>query len=412
VDAFDYIAVDENQTRKKGTISARSARDARAALKDNGLKTLSMSPAKQSRAKDASSSVNNSSSGFGGGKKVSHKDLTQATRQLSILIDAGSPVEDALHVTAQQFEKSPMRQKLLSVRGQVMEGARLSRAMKSASGTFPDLYTAMVASAETSGQLSPVLDRLADDMEAAQKIRRKITAAIVYPIVLSIVAMLVVAIMLVAVVPKVVTQFQNFGQELPWLTRAVIAASEFLSAYGLWILILMAVGIFSFQYAMRQTAFKRRWHSFKLKWPYVGNIIRNLNAARFARTMSGLIASGTPALTAMETAGFTLQNLPMQDAVTQACEKVRGGMSVSKALKQGNMFPSLVVQMIAGGEASGDIGQMFSKSADYLEDEFESVVSIFLALLEPLIIIFLAIIVLLIIGAIFLPILQLNSFIV
>jgi general secretion pathway protein F len=213
-------------------------------------------------------------------------------------------------------------------------------------------------------------------------------------------------------VPKVVTQFENFGQELPWLTRAVIAASGFLQSYGGLILLLMAAVIIGFRLALRRENIKRRWHRFLLKTPFIGNLIRSLNAARFSRTMAGLIASGTPALTAMETARFTLQNLPMRESVSAACERVRGGMAVSKALKQDAMFPPLVVQMIAGGEASGDIGQMFAKSADYLEDEFESVVSIFLALLEPLIIIFLAAIVLLIIGAIFMPILKLNTFIV
>ena len=408
MDAFDYIALDQNQARQKGTVSANSARDARAALRERGLKPVSISMAKQSRVKSEGGGTSSSS----GRKKISHKELTQATRQLSILIDAASPVEDALHVTAQQFEKSAMRQKLLSVRGQVMEGARLSTAMKSAGGAFPDLYTAMVASAETSGQLGPVLDRLADDLEAAQVIRRKIMAAIIYPIVLSIVALIVVIIMLVAVVPKVVAQFENFGQDLPWLTRAVIGFSEFLQANGLWVLLIIVLSVVGFRYVLSQESMKRRWHQFMLGWPFIGNIIRNLNAARFARTMAGLISSGTPALTAMETSRFTLQNIPMQDAITKACEKVRGGMAVSKALRQGNMFPSLVVQMIAGGEASGDIGKMFSKSADYLEDEFESVITIFLALLEPLIIIFLACIVLLIIGAIFMPILQLNSLIV
>ena len=408
MDAFDYIALDQNQARQKGTVSANSARDARAALRERGLKPVSISMAKQSRVKSDGGGKSSSS----GRKKISHKELTQATRQLSILIDAASPVEDALHVTAQQFEKSAMRQKLLSVRGQVMEGARLSTAMKSAGGAFPDLYTAMVASAETSGQLGPVLDRLADDLEVAQVIRRKIMAAIIYPIVLSIVALIVVIIMLVAVVPKVVAQFENFGQDLPWLTRAVIGFSEFLQANGLWVLLIIVLAVVGFRYVLSQESMKRRWHQFMLGWPFIGNIIRNLNAARFARTMAGLISSGTPALTAMETSRFTLQNIPMQDAITKACEKVRGGMAVSKALRQGNMFPSLVVQMIAGGEASGDIGKMFSKSADYLEDEFESVITIFLALLEPFIIIFLACIVLLIIGAIFMPILQLNSLIV
>lgn len=408
MDAFDYIAIDANQARKKGTVSARSARDARTALRSRGLKPISINPAKQNKKNSAESQDSSRASK----SKVSHKDLTQATRQIAILIHAGSPVEDTLQVTAQQFDRSPMRQQLLFVRGQVMEGARLSTAMKSAGGTFPDLYTAMVAAAETSGQLAPVLERLADDMEASLAIRRKITAAIVYPIVLSLVAMLVVSVMLVAVVPKVVTQFENFGQELPWLTRAVIAASAFLQNHGLLILGLMAAFIVAFQFALRRDGFKRRWHKGLLKWPVAGKLIRSLNAARFSRTMSGLIASGTPALTAMETARFTLQNLPMRESVSRACENVRGGMAVSKALRQEGMFPPLVVQMIAGGEASGDIGQMFGRSADYLEDEFEGFVSIFLALLEPLIIIFLAGIVLLIIGAIFLPILKLNTFIV
>ncbi len=408
MDAFDYIAIDASQARKKGTVSARTARDARAALRGRGLKPISISLAKQNR-KTAAQSEEGSQAVK---SKISHKDLTQATRQLAILIDAGSPIEDTLHVTAQQFDRSPMRQQLLFVRGQVMEGARLSTAMKAAGGTFPDLYTAMIAAAETSGQLAPILERLADDMEASQAIRRKITAAIVYPIVLSIVAILVVAIMMVAVVPKVVSQFENFGQELPWLTRAVIAASGFLQAHGLLILGLLAAFIFAFRFALRTEGFKRRWHKVLLKLPLAGKLIRSINAARFSRTMSGLLASGTPALNAMETARFTLQNLPMRDAVSHACEKVRGGMAVSKALKQDGVFPPLVVQMIAGGEASGDIGQMFSRSADYLEGEFESFISIFLALLEPLIIILLAGVVLLIIGAIFLPILKLNSLIV
>ena len=405
METFDYTALDQNKARQKGTVSAGSAREARASLRDRGLKPITLRPAKQGLGAKGGDST-------GRGKKVSHKDLTQATRQLSILIGAASAVEDALHVTAQQFDRSDMRQKLLSVRGQVMEGARLSQAMRNTGGTFPDLYTAMVASAETSGQLAPVLDRLAEDLEAAQAIRRKIMAAIVYPIVLSVVALIVVVIMLVSVVPKVVSQFQNFGQELPWLTRAVIASSEFLKSYGLLIFIIGAAIFIGFRFALRKEAFKRKWHGALLSWPFIGRLIRMLNAARFSRTMSSLIASGTPALTAMEAAQYTLQSLPMRDAVIKAGDKVRGGMAMSKALRQEKVFPPLVVQMLAGGEASGDIGQMYGKSADYLEDEFESIISIFLALLEPLIIIFLAVIVLLIIGAIFLPILKLNSFIV
>ncbi|MEP1229387.1 MAG: type II secretion system F family protein, partial [Litorimonas sp.] len=254
-----------------------------------------------------------------------------------------------------------------------------------------------------------VLERLAQDLEAAQKIRRKILAATVYPMVLTVVALAVVTILMVAVVPKVVTQFDSFGQELPPLTKGVIAVSNGLQSYGLMALIVFGAGIFGFRQALKTEAFKRKWHQFLLKLPLVGRLIRDLNAARFARTMAGLIQSGTPSLAAMETSQYTLKNLIMRDAATNAAAYVREGSPMSAALKKTKVFPPLVTQMVAGGETGGDVGLMFSKSADYLEDEFESATSIFMSLLEPLIIILLSCVVLLIIGAIFLPILRLNT---
>ena len=239
--------------------------------------------------------------------------------------------------------------------------------------------------------------------------RRKILGATVYPIVLTIVALIVVTILLIFVVPKVVEQFESFGQELPALTRFTIAASQWLQTYGLFVAALIAVLIFGFKRALKQEGLRLKWDGFKLKLPLLGRVGRNLNSARFARTMAGLIDSGTPALTSMETARHTLKNTVMLKAVSDACVKVREGAAVSSSLRRTEVFPPLVVQMVAGGEASGDMGKMFAKSADYLEDEFESATSVFLSLLEPLIIIFLAAIVLLIIAAIFLPILRLNT---
>ena len=342
-------------------------------------------------------------------RKVSHKDKTQATRQLAILIDASTPVEEALKITALQFERSPMRQVLLSIRSQVLEGARLSEALKTHPKTFSDLYIAMAASGETSGRLPQVLERLASDLEAAQKIRRKILGATIYPMVLTLVAFAVVITLMVAVVPKVVAQFETFGQDLPGLTKAVIAVSRGLQDYGLIIGAVLLLVFFGFSQALRRPNIKRIWHKYLLKLPYIGRLNRDLNAARFSRTMAGLIESGTPALTAMQTARHTLRNLVMQDGVVEAANKVREGTSMSAALRGADILPPLVVQMVAGGEASGDIGLMFSKSADYLEEEFETATTIFLNLLEPLIIIALSGIVLVIIGAIFLPILSLNS---
>lgn len=399
MEAFDYAALDSNGKRQRGTVMASSARDARDILRARALMPLDLAPSKSKKKENAGTAASG----------VKHKHLTQATRQLAILIEAATPVEEALKITALQFERSPMKGALLSIRAQVMEGLRLSDALRGQPKVFPELYTAMVASGETSGRLPAVLERLADDLEAAQKIRRKILGATAYPIVLSIVALLVVAILMVAVVPKVVDQFDSFGQELPTLTKVVIALSAWMQKWGLITLGSIFVSIFAFRHALKQEGFKYRWDALVLRLPMMGKIIRNMNAARFARTMAGLVDSGTPALTALETARHTLQNSVMREAVSDAAIKVREGSAISSALRGTAVFPPLVVQMVAGGEASGDMGRMFSKSADYLEEEFDSATTVFLTLLEPLIIIFLAGIVLLIIAAIFLPILRLNT---
>jgi len=399
MEAFDYAALDAGGKRKKGTVMASSARDARDILRARALMPLDLAPSKSKKKEN----LDGTASG------VKHKHLTQATRQLAILIDAATPIEEALKITALQFERSPMKGALLSIRAQVMEGLRLSDALRGQPKVFPELYTAMVASGETSGQLPAVLERLADDLEAAQKIRRKIMGATAYPLVLSVVALLVVTILMVAVVPKVVDQFDSFGQDLPPVTKGVIAVSGWMQNWGLIALILIVIAIFALRQALKNKALRYKWDGMMLRLPLIGKIIRNMNAARFARTMAGLVDSGTPALTALETARHTLQNAVMRDAVTDASGKVREGSAISTALRGTTVFPPLVVQMVAGGEASGDMGRMFSKSAEYLEDEFDSSTTVFLTLLEPLIIIFLAGIVLLIIAAIFLPILQLNT---
>lgn len=398
MDAFDYAAIDGAGKRLSGTITAVTAREARDILRAQKLTPIELKAAKPA-----------SRLRFERTRAPSHKDLTQATRQLAILIDAATPVEEALKITALQFERSAMREVLLATRAQVMEGARLSEAFRAHPKTFSDLYVAMVRSGETSGRLPHVLERLASDLEAAQKIRRKILAATVYPIVLTIVALIVVVLLMVLVVPKVVEQFDTFGQDLPALTKFVIGLSNGLQTYGFLIAgLIVAIGVV-INIALRRPPIKRAWHGVYLRLPMLGRLSRDLNAARFSRTISGLIESGTPALTAMETSRHTLRNMVMRDALDEASVKVREGSAVSKALRQTGVFPPLVVQMVAGGEASGDIGKMFSKSADYLDSEFESATSVFLSLLEPLIIIALSGVVLMIIGAIFLPILRLNT---
>lgn len=398
METFDYAAIDRTGQRLTGSVTAATAREAR-----DILRAQTLTPIELKAAKSKTDSV------LSYERKPSHKHLTQATRQLAILIDAATPIEEALKVTALQFERSPMRAILLDARSKVMEGERLSDALANHPKTFSELFTAMVASGETSGRLPAVLERLASDLESAQKMRRKIMAATAYPIVLSIVAVIVVTILMVLVVPKVVEQFDSFGQDLPALTQFVIGTSAWLQKYGLILLALIMLGGFAFYQALKNASSQRKWHNFILSLPIIGRLNRNMNAARFSRTMAGLLDSGTQALTAMETAQHTLRNSVMRDAVSAAAVKVREGSPMSRALKSTEVLPPLVVQMVAGGEASGNVGLMFSKSADYLEDEFESATAVVLNLLEPLIIIIMSVFVLVIIGAIFMPILRLNT---
>ena len=402
MDTFDYTAIDRAGSRSRGTLSAPSLRDARDMLRVRELTPVALKPARAK--KDAATAA------LGG--RIRHKDRVLATRQLAILVGADQPVEESLKLVALQFEKSPLRAVLLDVRTRVVEGARLSQAMQAHPKAFPPLYTAMVASGEGAGTLARVLDRLAQDLEAAQAVRRRILAATAYPIVLLAVALIVVVVLMVLVVPQVVESFESFGEELPPLTRAVIAISEFLQA-AWWLLLLggvgLAVGVWQLSKTPRIGLALAR---FRLRLPIAGRLVRILNTSRFARTLASLIDAGTPPLAAMETARHTITNREMRDAVDEAVVRVREGSSISRALGRSEVFPPLVVQMVAGGESSGDIASMFTKSADYLEGEFESSTAVVLALLEPLIIILLAVVVLLIIGAIFLPILRLNTMLI
>lgn len=400
METFDYAALDPDGKRLTGSVSATSAREARDILRAQRLTPIDLTAAK---------TANETSSRFTFELKASHKDLTQATRQLAILIDAATPIETALKVTALQFEKSPMRQILLDTRSRVLEGERLSDALKAHPKTFDELFTAMVASGETSGKLGAVLERLASDLETSQKIRRTILAATIYPAILTLVALAVTVLLMVFVVPLVVEQFDSFGQDLPLLTRIVIALSEWTQKWGLLALGLVVLAGFIWSQALKNEAIKRRWHQFLLGVPVVGNITRNLNAARFSRTMAGLIEAGTPSLTAMETAQHTVKNRIMRSGVIDAATMVREGSPMSTALKRTDVFPPLVTQMVAGGETGGKVGLMFGKSADYLESEFEAATAVFLNLLEPLIIVLMGLVVLLIVAAIFMPMFQLNS---
>ncbi len=401
--AFEYQALDTAGATKTGVIAAETAKAARKELRRQKLTPVKL---KETRARAAKGEKK----GLSLGKKAKSADVVLATRQLAILVKASTPVEEALQAVAMNAQNPRMREALMAVRGRVTEGRRLGDAMASEPDVFSPLFRAMVSAGEGSGSLGVVLERLADYMEASRKLRGKIMGAVAYPAALAVVALLVVAALLVFVVPKIVAQFETLGQDLPPLTNAVIAISAFLRGPGLIVVPAAVVGAIVFgRIAFATPPLRRSVETLLMRLPVFGKLSRGVNAARFARTMATLLASGTPAMEALSAAKRTMGSLVMREAVDSIVTKVSEGASVSAAMRQTKVFPPLLVHLAASGEKAGALGEMFDKGAEYLEAEFDQTTGVALNLLEPLIIVIMGGAVATIVLAIMLPILQLNT---
>lgn len=398
--AYDFVALTETGKKEKGVIAADSARAARKELRLRALTPIRVDEAK---AQDAATSNTLARSSLNESERI------LVTRQLAMLIGAGTPVEEALSAVSSQMDRPASRKTMMAVRSSVTEGYRLAEALAEHPKAFPELYRSIVGAGESSGDLGAVLDRLATYQEKARKVRQKVLAALIYPIMLSLVAIAVIVALLVFVVPQVVGQFESFNQDLPPLTSVMLAISGFLSRYGLILLVAVPAAIFLLARGMGTGVFRKGVDGFLLKVPVIGRMIRQINAARFSRTLSTLMGSGAPVLDSLAAARGSLTNERFQRAVGQIMTAVKEGGSMSRAMKASGVFPPLLVNLAASGEASGQLPMMLNKGAEFLEDEFETSSGIALGLLEPLIIVTLGGVVALVVLSIMLPILQLNS---
>lgn len=399
---FDYLALDTAGRERRGSVRAATPDDARATLSTRRLYVVRM------EASTGASAPPLLSRGVMFRKRLSAKQLTLFTRQLATLVQV-SPLEEALRTIARQSEQEQVQRILLSVHGGVLEGRRLSEAMARELASFPPLYRAMVSAGESSGTLPHILERLANLLERQAVVRGKVLSALAYPIVLSIVATFVVFALMVFVVPKVVEQFEDVGQELPLLTRIVIALSEFLANWW-WALALgVAALVLLMGRALRDEALRLRFDKSLLRLPLLGRLLRDLHAARMARTLSTMIASRLPLLEGLRLTTQTVHNRALRAASADITESIRTGGSLSAALRRAAVFPPLLVYLAASGEASGKLDIMLERAADYLEREFDSFTSTALSLLEPAIIVIMGGIVALIVLSILLPILQLDT---
>jgi general secretion pathway protein F len=400
VPGFKYLAYNIDGRLHKGVLEADSARQARALLRDQGLTPhrveviAANDPAAGARFRPVA---------------LSGSEITQLTRSLASLLEAGLTVEQSFNALIEQAENERARQVLAALRGEVIAGNTVAKALASFPQLFSELYRTLVAAGESSGQLPRVLGRLADYLEERQQLRARLSLAIIYPAIVLAVALVVVLALLVYVLPQVVQVFQHAHQQLPILTRALIALSGFLqTTWFAWILAIAAAAI-GVRIALRRPGMRAAIHRFLWRAPLLGRVLRSLDSARLAATLAILVGSRVPILQALEAGTGVMALLPMRDALTTAARGVREGMTLSRALGATGAFPPVMVHLIAGGEASGRLDEALERAARQQQNDMATRLAAFAALFEPAMIVFMGGAVLAIVLAILLPIFQLNQ---
>ncbi|QCZ94986.1 type II secretion system inner membrane protein GspF [Salinimonas iocasae] len=400
--AFSYKAVNHKGRNSSGVIEADNARQVRQQLREKGLIPVQVEQVAEKNKQQKS--------GFQFfAPRVSASELALMTRQLATLVESALPIEEALLAVADQSSKPTQRNMMMAVRSKVVEGHGLADAMGEFPSVFDDLYRAMVAAGEKSGHLDTVLNRLADYTERRQQTRSQIIQAMVYPSLMMFFAVAIVVLLLTIVVPEIVGQFDNMGQELPAITQVLISTSEWLQNYGLYLAVFIVLLIVGIRQALKNPALRLKYHKLILKTPLLGKISKGLNTSRFARTLSILTSSAVPLLEAMRISGDVLENRYMKQQIEAATINVKEGSSLRAALDHTKMFPPMMMHMISSGEKSGELQNMLGRAADNQDREFESLVNVSLKTFEPLLIVTMAGVVLFIVLAILQPILGLNQ---
>ena len=403
--AFEYTALDAGGRSRKGVIEGDTPRHVRSLLRERQLMPLTVEEvaARESRRQRGSR--------FGFARGVSAADLSLMTRQLSTLVRAGLPLEEAVLAVSQQTEKPRVQSILLGVRAKVVEGHTLATGLSEFPRVFPEIYRATVSAGEQSGHLDAVLERLAEYTESREQMRQNLVGAMLYPLVLTIMCFTIVSILLTYVVPKVVDVFEANHAKLPLATRVLVSISSFLRNYGVWLVIAIAIAAFVFWRSLKSRNTRRRVHQWLLSLPLMGRIVRGVNTASFTRTLSILTASAVPVLDALRIASETIINLPMRDAVTEAAARVREGAPIGRSLSASRLFPPMTVHLISSGESSGQLQTMLERAATNQERELAGLLAALVGLLGPLLIVGMGLFVMGIVFAMLLPIFEMNSLI-
>jgi len=403
VTAYRYRALNTEGKLLKGVLEGDSERQVRALLRGRQLRPVEIAAANRPQGERSGFRLSQLFT------RVSAGELALMTRQLATLIDSNLPIDEALQAAAQQSRSGRTKGMLLQVRSRVAEGHTLAFALGEFPQVFNEMYCAMVRAGEHAGYLGPVLEQLADYTEQRQYTGQKLKMAMIYPFVLVGVAVAVVLLLMIFVVPELVGIFAHSQRELPLLTRGLIGASEFSQRYGVWVIAGIAVFVGLFRHLLRNPRRRRRWHRLLLRVPGLSRLLIALDTARFASTLSILMASGVPLLESLRIAGEVLTNRVLREDSAEVAERVQEGSSLHRALQQSGRFPPMMVHMVASGETSGELETMLRRSATNQERELEMTLGTMMALFEPLMIVFMGGMVLTIVAAILLPIFDLNT---
>ncbi|CAM0118775.1 Type II secretion system protein F [Stenotrophomonas maltophilia] len=393
---FDYQAANAQGRIEKGQLDADNPRGARQLLRGRGLTPVQVSAAR------------GAGSGWGA-RRLSASEMAWATRQLASLLAASLPLEAALSAVIEQAERPHVAQALTAVRADVRAGQRLTVALAARPRDFPPIYRALVGAGEDSGDLARVMERLADYIEERNALQAKVLTAFIYPAAISLVSVAIVIFLLSYVVPQVVTAFVQARQTLPMLTQVMLAASAFVRSWGVWVGLGIAALVVAWRLALRKPELRLRWDAMLLRVPMVGRFVLGVNSARFASTLAILLDAGVPLLRALEAARQTLGNALLARCADDVSARVREGAALGSALKVQNVYPPILVHLVASGEKTGSLAPLLDRAAQTISREIERRAMALTALLEPTMILVMGGVVLTIVLAVLMPIMEMNQ---
>ena len=391
---YSYTAINNKGSKKKGILTAASEREARKFIKDLQLTPINIS-------------LSTSKSSFK--SKIKNKDIVLMTRQLATLLEAKTSLVDALKITADQLNNKDLISIILNLREDVVQGKRLGQSMKKYPDVFNNTYSSLVTAGDSSGNLDVIFEKLSDYLEESASIRQKVVSAMTYPIILIGFSIIVVFALLTFVLPQVIGQFVKAGAELPLITELLIGVSNNIFTIAIFITLLVSISIFAYKKYTFNINNLINAHKNFLKLPIIGNFILISEIERFSSTMGLIMESGSNLDIALEESSKVLNNKFLHHIVMNAKKDVVEGKDFIFSLNKTEIFPNIFIQLISSGYKSGNLVKMFYKASDFLKNEIDSKRSVFLSLLEPLVIIFMGGFVMLIVLAILIPIMQMNT---